>query len=406
MSDGAHGGAAHEFVFRPRGRGRFVGIAFLALWSCLWAVAEALVLFVLGHGLWSLLTGSPAFGTGAPLRWAPALAVGAFLLVWLSIWTLGGVAAIQELLRLSWAEDRLALERDALVSRRRLGPHATTVRLPRSEIRSVFAQPATSVLMVQRGESLVALTDLGTPSERAEAGQRLRAALGLPDEDAAAELAALPADWEVVSGPAGERLLVRNRQTRRTQTVVLAIATAVVWAGLALLVREALIEPTLWVVTLMVAVLAAWLGWRSLWMLRGRHEWRLEPGRLIRQRRFGGAVTVIGHAEALTLTESLDSDGDAWYHLNASVVLPPDLPRAARAPRTIRITHAIHDDTDARCLGLWLARQTGVALHDRVPTETDRRAALAHLVEQLPTSSRFGRFVARLLGRVDHDGRG
>lgn len=399
MRDAASGSATHEFAFRPRGRGRFVGIAFLALWLCLWAAAEAFVLFVLGHGLWSLLTGSPGFGTGAPLQWAPALAVGAFLLVWLSIWTLGGVAAIEELLRLSWAEDRLVLERDALVSRRRLGPRARTVAIPLAEIRRVFAQPATSALTVQRGESLVTLTDLGTSSERIDAAERLRTALRLPDEDEAGDLAALPAAWEVVSGPGGERLLVRDLQARRTQTAVLAIATAVVWAGLAVLVREALIEPTLWVVTLMASVLAAWLGWRTLWMVRGRHEWRLEPGRLIRQRRFGGVVTVLGQAEALTLTESRDSDGDAWYHLDASVV-PPDLPRAGNAPLTVRITHSIHDDTDARCLGLWLARQTGVALHDRVPTETERRAALEHLVEQLPTSGWFGRLVARLLGRT------
>ena len=97
------------------------------------------------------------------------------------------------------------------------------------------------------------------------------------------------------------------------------------------------------------------------------------------------------------MTESLDSDGDAWYHLDASVV-PPDGPRAARAPRTMRITHSIQDATDARSLGLWLARQTGVALDDRVPTETDRRAALAHAVEQLRSTGWFGRLVARLLG--------
>lgn len=143
------------------------------------------------------------------------------------------------------------------------------------------------------------------------------------------------------------------------------------WALLGPLVREAWSDRTLWVVTLMVAVLAGWLGWRTLWTLRGRHEWRLEPGRLVRQRRFGGVVTVVGHAQALTLTESRDSDGDAWYHRDACVV-PPHPHRATGAPRTLRITHSIHDDTDARCLGLWLARQTGVALHDRVPTMADR----------------------------------
>lgn len=358
-------------MFRPRGRGRFVGIAFLLVWLCLWAAAEAFVAIVLGHGLWSLLTGAPAFGTGAPLRLAPALGAGALLLVWLSIWTVGGVAAVEELLRLSWAEDRLVLHRDALAHLRRLGPRVRCELLPRDEVQRVFTQPATSILVAQRGESLVALTDLGTATERLEAARQLRAALSLSDEGDGRDVAALPVGWQVISGPGDERLLVRDLRTRRTEAAILATVTAVVWALLGALALEAWSEPTLWVMTLMVGVLAVWLGWRTLWTLRGRNEWRLEPGRLVRQRRFGGVVAVVGHVASLTLRESRDSDGDAWYHLDASVVSPSSH-RVEGAPRTLPITHSIHDDTDARCLGLWLAQQTGVPLHDRVPTMADR----------------------------------
>ena len=87
------------------------------------------------------------------------------------------MAAIGELLRLSWTEDRPVLERGALVSRRRLGPRAKTMPVQLDETCRVFAEPATSALTVQRGESLVTLTDLGTPSERIDAAERLRAAL-------------------------------------------------------------------------------------------------------------------------------------------------------------------------------------------------------------------------------------
>jgi hypothetical protein len=56
-----------ELVFRPRGAGRFVQAAFLSIWLVAWAIGEAFALFLLGHGIWALWTGSPAMGQdGAP----------------------------------------------------------------------------------------------------------------------------------------------------------------------------------------------------------------------------------------------------------------------------------------------------------------------------------------------------
>jgi hypothetical protein len=40
-----------EFIFRPRGAGRFGNAAFLMLWLCFWAVGEALALFFIGEGI-------------------------------------------------------------------------------------------------------------------------------------------------------------------------------------------------------------------------------------------------------------------------------------------------------------------------------------------------------------------
>ncbi|MCU0520638.1 MAG: hypothetical protein MUF84_08105 [Anaerolineae bacterium] len=146
--------ADSEFIFRPRGYGRFPAALFLSLWYCGWAAGEAFALFVLGQGIWALLTGRPAIGSDVPVRRAPALAVGAFLLVWLTIWTFGGVMAIQELLRLLWAEDRLVLNRDALLCVRRRGPLTSIRRLARTEVRCVFVQPANTALMAQLSGNL------------------------------------------------------------------------------------------------------------------------------------------------------------------------------------------------------------------------------------------------------------
>lgn len=253
-----------EFTFRPRGSGRFGNAIFLCLWLCFWVVGEAMALLFLGDGIWALLTGRPAAGADLlPLRMAPALGAGAFFLVWLAIWTVGGVMAIQELFRLVWSEDRLALDRDAMRRVRRRGPFVSTRTLARKDIRRVFVQPANTTLMVQIKSNLMELTDLGTPAERTEAARQLCTAMELSEEDALDEPAALPAEWQEAAGPRGERLLVPNLKTRRQQAVVVAIITGVVWTGLVLLARESLREPNLWVVTLMLTVVPGSLAKRS-----------------------------------------------------------------------------------------------------------------------------------------------
>jgi hypothetical protein len=403
MDSGTQNRAANEFIFRPRGYGRFPAALFLSLWLCGWAVGEALALFVLGQGIWALLTGRPAIGSDVPVRMGPALGVGAFLLAWLTIWTFGGVMAIQELLHLLWAEDRLVLNRDALLRVRRRGPLTSTRRLARNEVRRVYVQPANTALMVQLSGNLIELTDLGTPAERAEAGRRLRAAMALPDEDTSAGPAALPEDWQEATGARGERLLVPNPQTRRKQAVVVAIITGVVWSGLVLLARESLVERNLWVVTLLLTVLAAWLARQTHWMFRGRKEWRIGSGILVHQRRFADEVTELCRARALELTESRDSDNDAWYHLHAIELSPSSLTRVDKTPGKIRIAHSIHDPTEPRCLGRWLSQQAAIPFHDRVPTEADKQAEVTRLKEQLAGSGKFGRFVVRLLDRTKHD---
>jgi hypothetical protein len=393
--------SASELVFRPRGCGRFAGAAFLLVWLCGWAAGELFALFILGHGLWALLTGHPAFGSDHPIQMAPALGVGAFLLVWLFIWTVGGVMAIHELFRLLYAKDRLVLDRNELLCERRRGPFTSARHLARNEIRRLFVQSAHKALMVQLNSNLLELTDLGTPAERTEAAQRLCAAMELPDENTTAEPAALPDDWQEAIGSRGERLLVPNLQNRRKQALVVGIITGIVWTGLVLLAHESLNNPNVWVVTLMLTVLAVWLARQTRWMFRGRKEWRIERGKLIHQRRFADDVTELFQARALELIESRDSDNDAWYHLHAIELSPAPLAHSDKTPEKIRIMHSIHDPTESRCLGLWLSQQAGIPFHDRIPTPADKQAELARLKDQLARSGRFGRFAVRLLDRAN-----
>lgn len=399
--------ATEEFIFRPRGAGRFRSAAFLLLWLCFWAAGEALALFLIGEGIWTLVTGRPAAGADEPQRLALALGVGAFLLVWLAIWTVGGVVAIQELFGLVWAEDRLVLEGDSLWRVRRRGPFVSTRVFARKDIRRVFVQPANKALMVQWMSNLMELTDLGTFAERNEAGRRLCAAMELPEGGATAEPAAeLPKDWQEAAGARGERLLVPNLKTRRQQAVVVAIITGVVWTGLVLLVYKSLREANLWAVTLMLTVLGVWLARQTLWMLLGRKEWRIEHGRLVYQRRFAGEVTELCEARALELTESRDSDNDEWYHLHAIELAPVSLARPGKTPDKIRIADSIRDPTELCSLARWLSRQADIPFYDRIPTEAEKQAEIARLMTQIAGAGKFGRFVARLIARTARYKRG
>src|SRR5262249_40599299 len=109
------------WTLRPRGIGRFFSAAFLVFWLAGWVVGEVFAAVVVGGGAIALLAGSPGPGR-EPLAWGPALAIGAFLLVWLALWTLGGFLAMRELLRLTWAEDLLTVEPDGLTIEHHLGP--------------------------------------------------------------------------------------------------------------------------------------------------------------------------------------------------------------------------------------------------------------------------------------------
>lgn len=388
-----------EFIFRPRGFGRFPSALFLFLWLCAWAVGEAFALFILGHGIWAWMTGAPLFGSDETVRVAPLLGFGTFLLVWLTIWTIGGVMAMQELARLMWAKDRLVLTRDTLLRKRQRGPVTSTRCLARNDVRRVFLHPSNTALMIQIHANLIELTDLGTPAERSEAVSQLRTAMELRDEATTEEAAALPEDWQEAAGARGERLLVPNLQIRRKQGIFFLIVTLVVWSVLLLLARESMAEPSLWVLTFVLTVLAAWLARQTLWMFRGRKEWRIDRGSLLQQRRFADKVTELFHVRALELTESFDSDGDAWYHLNAIEISASSLNLVKKTPERIKITHAIHDPTEARCLGRWLSQQSAVPFHDRVPARSGKQADFTRLREELSTSGDVGRFVVRLLDR-------
>ncbi len=399
-----------ELLFRPRGAGRFVQVAFLSIWLVAWAIGEAFALFLLGHGIWALWTGSPAMGQGEPLGWGVALAVGTFLVVWLSLWTLGGVMAMEEWLRLVWAKHRIQVLPDRLELTRQLGPWTTTRRLARADIRRIYVTPYRAVLTAETVNGMVDLTDLGRPEELQAAESFLRAALQLREDDMPAIPSVPPAGWQEIVIPRDQRALVRDLKTRHTQALLLSGVAAMVSLVAWLVLREALRSPDLLAVAAMLCVAAAWLVWKAIGLHKGRKEWRLEAGKLVLQRRFGSRVTaVLGEATALELTERTDTDGDRWYALEAigqQFSAKRRRGRSAGKPETARkearftLSQTLNDPTEPRHLGLWLSQRIGVSLTDRVPDAPDRAAEVAELRQTLRSSGRLGRLMDRLLSRV------
>jgi hypothetical protein len=377
--------------------------AFLCVFLCAWAAGEALTLFFIGSGIYSLATGAPMIG-GKTAQLGASLGVGCFLAAWLAGWTFAGIAVIRELLRLVWAEDRLVLDRESLTHSRQLGPFRLTRRLARHEFRRVFVrktlsrfsvgalddvwrnpqiwnlliQPSgsrPSTLMAQIGADVIALTDLGSQADHRDAADQLRIALRLAEASPSSWPAALPGDWQVVTDSSGGAVLVPNLQTRRKQALITSGIAVAVWTVAVLLAWQSLSRPGFWGITAMATAAATASGWAAIWLHRGRKEWRIVAGELVQRRRFGATVTDLLAVRALELTEFSDRVGYQWYQLNGIELSSPASSgdRADRIPERIGIDRAFRDPTEPRCLGKWLAEQAGLPFYDRVLTAADRQ---------------------------------
>ena len=169
----------YEARLHRRGVGRYVNAAFLGLWLCGWLLGECFALGALIWGSFALLTGHPLSSGAEPLDLAAAVAMGAFLLVWLSFWTIGGVVAISELLRELWGEDRVAVAPDSLVTEWRAGPFRRSRWIPRAEILDLVRLPQKGVLAVETARERIEICRLGSDEERREVADALRRELGL-----------------------------------------------------------------------------------------------------------------------------------------------------------------------------------------------------------------------------------
>jgi hypothetical protein len=353
--------AGLEARLTPQGAGRWGGAAFLAVWLVFWVVGEGFALWFLIAGGWALATGQPLGAGKAPPALAPALLAGVFLTGWLAFWTLGGLMAWHEFLRLVWSSDLLRARGDGLEVVRRIGPFTRTRFLPRDTLRALSRTESHPAVQAETTDGVVELTRNGTPAEQAALIQALATELRLPATDRLPPV--LPAAWREVTAPEGDAVLVKDPAVRRKAALVMWIlALPLTWAALSVL-REAWVRPNSGAVAAILAVVAGFALWGAGRLTWAREEWRLEPGRVVRQRRSGSRRREGGAGTALRLTETTDSDGDRLYKLSV----------LGDAGQTRTLGGQMHDPTEPRLLARWLAARTGMPFEDLATAEERAR---------------------------------
>lgn len=387
-----------EIRLRPRGPGRFFSAAFLGVWLCGWALGETIALWILIRGAIALVTGTPPEPGRDLLQTAPSIGVGLFLLVWVTFWTIGGIAAISELLRLVWAEDRLVVHPGGVRLTRSRGPFRSTREFARDALRAAGLARRRETLTLWTNAGSAELSTLGTRADREEAAALLRSEIRIAEAADAPGTAVLPEGWEATLTPEGERALVPATDRRRIQARVASIV-ALALLGLTFIVaRETARGAGTLIFALVLLALASAIAAGAVWLARGRMEWAIGGGRIVLRRRFGAALKPVFEAHALEVTVSKDSDGDEWFQLDALADPAAPAPGSRETKQRRRRVHAVmNDPTEPRQMGAWLAQASGVPFEDRslgMPAGVD----LAEVRARLENAGPFGKWLAKRIG--------
>jgi hypothetical protein len=383
--------------------GRYFSAAFLAVWLCGWAFGETFAIWMLVKGAIALLTGMPPDPGRAPLQVTPAVLVGVFLLFWLSIWTLGGIAAIGELLRLLWGDDRILVASGRLTVTWLRGPFRSSRSFERDVIRRIVLSAPRDYLVLDTMTQHLELSRLGTRNQRMEAASALSTELRLV-EAADAPRGALPDRWEEIVTPEGERALVPNLTTRRRQAQV-ASALAMLAAGATFVVAREIPRNSGLVATAAVAfAFTIALAAGAVWLARGRAEWCIGNGALTLRRRYGSTLRDLFEARRLYLSSSSDSDGDLWFQLFGVADLqtpaqPTPVLLSMGPPHSRVIVRLMNDASTVRDLAAWLAREARLEIEDHTTPEA-QSIDLARLREALVQSGPFGKWASKVVDRL------
>jgi hypothetical protein len=335
---------------RPSGIGRYFGAAFLVFWLGGWAVGEVLAL-----GFLILLVRSVVgtmVGAAWPIPGGDWIAGGAagfvflFLIIWLTLWTFGGVAAIKELLRSLAGEDTVSVLLSGVELERRAGPFRRTRNVDRTRIRRVRLRPRDKAVVIDTASGTEIVSKFGTPEERQAVTAWLRSRLSLPEGESRIDPVAAPPGWEMTIDGGMARLTRTDAATRRTASLIawaIVVFLGLIWYGAEVTVSVA--SGIGLAVTLLLIYGAAWITW-------SRKEWRVRHGDLTAHTRFLQWEWERSFKSArLEVATSTDSDNDTHYTL-----------RVIDSQGTRKIVSEMNDHAETVDLARWLSARTGFQL--------------------------------------------
>jgi hypothetical protein len=338
---------------RPTHWSRYLDAIFLTVWLVFWVVGEvaalALLVGMVASGL-SATLGRPAWlASWAPPTDGSVTLFLAFLLFWLALWTVGGIAAITHLLRNVSGEDDITASTTGIILTRRAGPFKRRREIPRASIRRIRIQLKGNAVVADTDGGTVTISELGDADQRRSLQAWLLSQLGLPDEAQAArrERERPPAQRDVNTE---DNELIVTHPTRRARIlrmrVILGVAILMSLGWLGALRRGFMTPVEFWAALATLLVAAS-----SLWLLTSRTEWAIRSGRMsIRQRI--AHWTLREHdfpaLSTLAIEHHLDSDGDDRYAL---VIVHGSHKRV--------LDRSLYDQFELLALGEWLSARTG-----------------------------------------------
>jgi len=348
-------GSGWQVTLRAQGVLRYLPAAFLCAWLCGWAFGEYFALSILGSALQSVI--GPDFLAG----WMPAIQgklppretlplLFAFVSVWLTFWTVGGLAALSQLLTLLFGREVIHWSGEGLVVERYAGFLISASRLEPSQLTG-FRTHGRSLLADTRARA-VPVAQLGTTAEREELRgllQEWRRGFG-PVAPLAPGESPVPG-WQVVTDESGAPAIA---PAPRAQQVVGAalLAIAMAFIGVAVAVSSRAQGVSVTVGTMVLGVPGVLCLYGGAWLLAVRESWHPRRGALERRRTALGRVwsrefTPLG----LELRAWTDSDLDAHWKLVVSGGGGEQV-----------IASSLRDPNLPLSLGTWLSERTGVEL--------------------------------------------
>jgi hypothetical protein len=340
-------------ALHPRGFGRVIDAIFMTAWLAMWVLGEIAALTLMGVTIVSQVAPilSLSLPPSLPTVNDPGVASGFLLFgtVFLTMWTVGGIAAGKHLLRNVAGEDRVWLTSEYLVVHRRAGLFRHILRVPRHDIRRISMTDRDRELAVYSSRGLQTITTLGTPGERRDLRAALMQQLELPDAAAVRELEqqTVPPQWETRRADLGYILYRPPARIHRQQVRTVWIVTALIGLGsLASLTRAIFNGAAPDILPALMTGLCVCAATVFTW---SRKEWVVGAGRLALRRRFRGWISETDFEDGiLELSSQADNDGDVHYTLYIST------PYGDRK----KIASAVDEPCELYWLAKWLAAHT------------------------------------------------